>query len=431
MHILGFGAVGTLVSYHLRRALEPKHVITVLHKTPVLAHRALVAGDSVKLERDGVVLNVSGLRHESVDPYEDVLYGKAEAQRLRQQTGGIPTRAAWAAEELAKSPQRHSSDQSNIDTLIVMTKAHAAMQGVQSLLPRLSPNSTIVLLHNGMGVYEQLVRKVFRNQDQRPHIVVCVNTHGAWLKEHGHVVHAGVGEIQLGIMPDAHGRDFEARLDTSLPREEQKLHLNDITPGEGDPHAERYLSLRNTISALTSLTPLRVSWRPRHQVQIAMRQKLVVNAVVNPLTALLGCKNGELLKHPAGRRMCSRLCNEASFIFRAQWYAELYTAAKARKYKGDPYSEDDAHQLFPRELSPGGLMQECERVLNLTRDNVSSMLVDVRRGKDTEVRYMNGYLVGLARKYRVSVPVMASVLDLMFLRSEISLDTFIPTFNVL
>jgi 2-dehydropantoate 2-reductase len=49
-----------------------------------------------------------------------------------------------------------------------------------------------------------------------------------------------------------------------------------------------------------------------------MRKKLVVNAVVNPLTAILGCRNGALFKDEASKRMLQDIYTEAAAVFQAQ-----------------------------------------------------------------------------------------------------------------
>lgn len=415
IHVLGFGAIGTLVAHHLRAALDPKHLITIVHRS---ADHVRAAPPSVAVERDGVVVRTEGFTHVASEP-EDT-HDERIPTGMHMNLLAVPSEA----------------EPTTIDSLVVATKAPYAMHSIKTLLPRLSANSTIVLLHNGMGVYEDLVKHVFRNSDARPHIVLSVNTHGAWRKGVGHVVHAGVGDIQLGIVPDSRNRDFEASLDLSLPRGERKLSLSDITPVAGDPHAERYLSLRNTISAFCSAAPLNAAWRPLYDVQLAMRRKLVVNSVVNPLTALLNCSNGEIFKHAAGTRIAERLCAEASSVFRTQWEQEVKAQARTGTVAGGPdplVPRVPAWQAeqFPRELEAAALLAECKRIVRLTHENASSMLYDVRNGRGTEVRQLNGYLLRLARRYGVRVPVTATLLDMVVLRSAVPLDSAVSTKAVL
>ncbi|KAH9942965.1 ketopantoate reductase-like protein [Amylocystis lapponica] len=418
IHIVGFGAIGTLTSFYLRNSLDPKHALVILHKNAARVAAAVSAGGIVKLEAAGVTRSASGFVHQSFDAYDDIAYRRAEDRRLAR-LAGKPPPPFYAGPTLPES-------ETHIESLIVSTKANFVVPVLTNFLPRLSSSSTIVLLHNGMGVYEDLLRKVFRNPEQRPHIVVTCNTHGAYVRDYAHAVHNGVGDLQLGIMPEPHGRDFEAGARADAPHfaQQRQLRLDDITPVAGDPHAARYLSLRNTLAALTAAEGLGAAWRPIYDVQMAMRRKLVVNAIVNPLTALLGCRNGDLLKHPAGMRIAERLCREAEAIFRAQWRAEA----------GGPTSDEARGAFsdvrFPDALLADKLFAECKRVVRLTQANTSSMVVDVMRERDTEIGVLCGHLLSLARTYNVRAPLMATMQDLILLRSNVPLDRALPWTNV-
>ncbi|EPT01502.1 hypothetical protein FOMPIDRAFT_1161343 [Fomitopsis schrenkii] len=403
IHVLGFGAIGTLVSHYLRASLDPKHTITAIHRTSASAREAS--------RLPGLKLEVAGVTQED--------HGLALPRRDE------PPHAAQSPWHDA----RHKAGP--IESLIVATKANEAANAIWALLPRLSADSTIVLLHNGMGVYEYLVENVFRNREHRPHIVLSSTTHGAFVKEAGHVVHTGIGSIQLGIAPDPLGRNFEESVDSSLPREERRTNLNDITPLQNDPAATRYLSLRNTISALTSTTALDVTWDPLFDVQLAMQRKLAVNCIINPITALLGCRNGDIFKSPAGTHLAQTLSYEVSNVFRSQWRTE----ADEDSYE-DERTEAEAEEYmletpFPARLTQRQLLDECMRVAELTRQNTSSMLVDIRRGRPTEINYLNGYILKLAKKYLVYTPVTAALVDLVHLRQDVPIDKPVPLQSVL
>ena len=50
-----------------------------------------------------------------------------------------------------------------------------------------------------------------------------------------------------------------------------------------------------------------------------MHKKLVANAVVNSLTAILGCRNGALFRDEASKRMLQDICTEAAAVFKRSW----------------------------------------------------------------------------------------------------------------
>lgn len=105
--------------------------------------------------------------------------------------------------------------------------------------------------------------------------------------------------------------------------------------------------------------------------------KLVVNAAINPLTALLRVKNGELLRRPFAREVMRALAREAANVARAENIALPFDDPIAR----------------------------AEDVAQKTAANTSSMLQDVLRGAPTEIDAICGAVVRAAEKHRIGVPV--------------------------
>ncbi len=105
--------------------------------------------------------------------------------------------------------------------------------------------------------------------------------------------------------------------------------------------------------------------------------KLVVNAAINPLTALLGVPNGELLRRPAARRQMAALAREA---------AAVAAARGVRLPFDDPVAA-------------------AEQVAHQTASNFSSMLQDIRRGAPTEIDAICGAIVRLGEQAGVATPL--------------------------
>jgi 2-dehydropantoate 2-reductase len=93
--------------------------------------------------------------------------------------------------------------------------------------------------------------------------------------------------------------------------------------------------------------------------------KLVINAGINPLTVIFQCRNGQLLKQRESRELLRLLVEEAASVARKKGIRLPYRSAPA----------------------------QAERVASLTGENVSSMLQDIRRGKQTEIDYISGAIV--------------------------------------
>ncbi|KAH8099361.1 ketopantoate reductase PanE/ApbA C terminal-domain-containing protein [Cristinia sonorae] len=450
-HVVGMGAIGCLVSFHLRRASGPSNSLTVIHRTARALREARRLRGKVKVENRGIVQSVSGVHHQLsgtvlrklppkrimtrrrpqrpqpsvtevvIDGFKKTMMGAFSTQTaalLRSgefwtRRGTSPRRPKPLIKRRKVKPVVHRVRP--INSLFVCVKAQSTLETIRSLLRRLSPNSTIVLMQNGMGVYEELVANLFPNPLTRPHIVSAVITHGAWIKQKLHVVHAGIGKIDVGIMADGQGRDFEAtnkrphHLDfLPLPR----LSLDDIAVRTPDFRNDRYRSLRETMEVLLRMDPLEVSWLPIYDVQMSMRRKVVVNAVINPITALLNCKNGQILSLPEGRRICHAVCCEAEAVFRAQWEQE-------RKAAG--VTTNDV--AFPQALLATQLEKLCAEAASGTANNFSSMLADVRLGRPTEIHYMTGYLVGLGKKYGVRTPTNLALLNMVRMRTALDVGT--------
>ena len=104
--------------------------------------------------------------------------------------------------------------------------------------------------------------------------------------------------------------------------------------------------------------------------------KLVINAGINPLTVVLQCRNGQLLQKRQSRELLHLLVEEAACVARRKGIRLPYRSASA----------------------------QAEKVASLTGENISSMLQDVRRGKHTEIDFINGAVVREGKKCSVPTP---------------------------
>ena len=105
--------------------------------------------------------------------------------------------------------------------------------------------------------------------------------------------------------------------------------------------------------------------------------KLVVNTAINPLTALLGVPNGELLQRPSARTVMSALAQETAAVASAQ---------RVRLPFENP-------------------IEAAENVARKTASNHSSMFQDVRRGAPTEIDAICGAVTRAGERHGVPTPV--------------------------
>jgi len=178
------------------------------------------------------------------------------------------------------------------------------------------------------------------------------------------------------------------------------------------------------MTALTAMDELDCQWHTISHVDMAMRRKVVVNAVINPLTALLNCRNGDLFTSPAAGEISKRVCEEAAQAYGAQIKSETADYLDNLAREGyDPESVDTGR--LPAELSAASLEKEVQRVARVTKNNFSSMLKHIHRGTTTEIEYINGYLLRMGALHGVPMPTTQTLYDLARIRSDIPLDQMI------
>lgn len=113
--------------------------------------------------------------------------------------------------------------------------------------------------------------------------------------------------------------------------------------------------------------------------------KLVINAAINPLTALLRVPNGELLNHPWARKAMNMLAREA---------ADVAEAERVNLPFANP-------------------VEAAEDVARKTAKNLSSMFQDVRRGAPTEIDAICGAVTRRGEAHGIKTPYNRSCWQLV------------------
>ena len=112
-----------------------------------------------------------------------------------------------------------------------------------------------------------------------------------------------------------------------------------------------------------------------------MREKLAVNAVINPLTAVLRCHNGELVSNPLYLPQLQALAAEV-----ADLYQQLHW----------PLSQN--------------LSERVQQVAQATAANRSSTLQDILAARPTELVFICGYLQQQAQSLGLTLPLTARLM---------------------
>lgn len=218
---------------------------------------------------------------------------------------------------------------------LVLVKSYQTETAVARIRPLLAEGGQIVTLQNGVGPQEQLVAAF---GPDRVHAGVV--TLGATMVRPGVVRHAGEGKIHLA-QPETPPPPFIAFVQ-ALRAAGFDLHLAEDVRG--------------------------LIWG-----------KLAVNAGINPLTALLGVRNGYLSQHTDTDAVMAAAAREVAAVAAAQGIVLPFPNAVA----------------------------QTRAVAEATAENVSSMLGDRRRGVRSEIDAICGATVRAGREHGVATPVNA------------------------
>ncbi|KAI9645740.1 2-dehydropantoate 2-reductase (Ketopantoate reductase) (KPA reductase) (KPR) [Ciborinia camelliae] len=264
----------------------------------------------------------------------------------------------YNVELISGTADQKYTDSKEISNLIVTTKSHKMVEALSMIKHRLTPTSTVLFIHNGMGVIEDVNTFVFPNAQDRPHYLSGIASHGVYQKTWNTAVLAGHGSITIG----------NPEID-----EEKSL-------------ASGYL-LRQVVDSKL----LRATQVPWDEFRLLQLQKLAVNAVINPLTALNGCLNGEIVEPSP----C--MSGDMGNLFEGLVFEISQVLCSLPELQSIPSLKE--------RFSTESLRKIILDVALATAQNRSSMLQDVSTGKETEIRSINGYIVKRAQELGIECPV--------------------------
>lgn len=218
--------------------------------------------------------------------------------------------------------------------LLVTTKAYDTIEALSSVAC-LPMYQSLLILQNGMGISDN-IKRLFPNLS----FFDGVTSQGAYRTRTNTVVHAGTGPTYFGRQ-GAHDKPFD-----DLDHVSMSVHF--VT-----------------------------------DIQYRMWVKLGINCVINGLSVINDCTNGEILQ--------PKLATQVSILS-----AEIIEVMQQEL--GVPIHDLD-------------LEGEIKRVANATRDNICSMRQDVLKRRTTELDFINGYLCERASKHNIAVPANRALLE--------------------
>jgi 2-dehydropantoate 2-reductase len=238
-----------------------------------------------------------------------------------------------------------STDKSDpVDWILLMVKQKDITEPlIQRLLLLATKETRLLCFQNGIGHKELLDQRFPSNR------LYAAITSEAALKLSMHSVrHTGRGTTWLGRMEESSA--FSDEFD------EKEIMLHSLLIKAG---FEVFLS-KKMISYI---------WN-----------KLLINAVINPITAIMQIKNGGLLQSPFLMELMSSLLEEGQLVTQ-----KLGIETEANLWEQ--------------------LLLVCER----TSENQSSMMKDIAQGKTTEIEWINGALIRQADKFKLKIPAHETI----------------------
>lgn len=202
------------------------------------------------------------------------------------------------------------------DCLIICVK-QAHIPSVLSTISTGNEQTPLIFLQNGMSHID-----LIRNKTQP--VLIGVTEHGAIRVNDQTVQHTGKGRIKLASFLN---RGF---------------HFKELTCE---------LNQANFPFDMTE------DWSQ------LLAEKVIVNAVINPLTALFNIRNGDLVTNGYLNKLAKDLCEEAALVL---------------------------------DLDVSVQWNRVEEIARKTGANISSMLKDIKENQKTEIEAISGYIISIA-----------------------------------
>ncbi len=258
-------------------------------------------------------------------------YRPDRAELINRQ--GVVIETPEGSDTLAVSCSADPAAFGTADLAIILTKAYDTPAAAEHCEPLVATDTAILTLQNGLGNYEVLQEHFPAEQ-----VLAGTTASGATLLAPGRVRQAGLDEIIIG------------------------------SPASNQALAEYVAGLLRSAGLETRVT---------HDVDALLWRKVLVNSAINPLTALTGRRNGDLLQIPELVKLLEEVATE------------VYQVGEAVGIDWGSFAPQAA----------------VKKVCQATAANQSSMLQDILAGRQTEIDYITGAVANAAERHGAAAPL--------------------------
>ena len=382
--------------------------------------------------------------HHYNDDDDDCLLPPALASKNNNQFVSVPVEFVHDDHIEGYHNYNDISSLSPIYNLIVTTKSYQAKDAVENVLQRLlsqqpptldvqklqqqrQQRRRIVVLCNGALAVRDELETLLRDTKQAVldgtkqdssstssnpsamvsaidniDIVLATTTHGVYRRN----TTSSPTDNNDKINTSADDSHFD-NLNTNNTKADDATHRHLIHAGIGKTFIEEEMKYGNggSLGELFCQVGLNCTALSSSEMEELLWKKLAANCVINPLTALCQCTNGELLLEPSFPSTQQGVLTEIASLMGA-------IQESHRTHEVGINSNE-----VGRESRFESLLQFVSQVIEDTKNNYSSLHQDIfNRQQKTEISHLNGYVVQKGKEFGVDCPtnedLMMRILEL-------------------
>jgi len=243
----------------------------------------------------------------------------------------------------------------SFDIIFLTVKSYDTAAAIEQVKPLVGTSTFVIVAQNGFGNYET--------------VAASVGTE-----------HTLLARVIFGVKLPAPGRA------------EVTVIADDVRIGQ--PHNAVDPDRVRAIAAMINAAGIPTSYAAN--VAAILWDKILYNAALNPLGAVLECTYGQLAENAGTRQAMDRIIGE------------IFLVAQAHGMPLNWKTAEEYRQHFYAKLVPP------------TAKHFPSMYYDVKAGKRLEIDALNGAIVRLAREKGISVPVNETITAIIKAKEKIA-----------
>lgn len=260
------------------------------------------------------------------------------------------------------------SDDSRIDQLVVSGRGQEAVEALQSVKNRIDGNTTVCLMNDGLGVLEDVRKKIFEGSDAAPNFLLGHMSHRlAFNRTYDAVTQLKQGQTKLTFA------------------EAPRMRVKDMHKVESRP---------NFVKTLEEAKDLHTTLTPFDQWLRFKLPTVIFDSVVEPVCVLLEMPYQGLLQNPAAQRMMHSLLSEIIQVLESM--PELEGSTIIRDY-----------------VQSKGIRKFMYSRIMGKRSQPSQLVRRIENGLPTDVEYLNGYFLRRGQKLGLDLRMNLMMRDMI------------------